>query len=515
MDRLSTFQNQVVQECLEKQNGCLALPMGAGKTLISLVLSQRLPGTGPTLVVVSKTLVQSWMQEIGKFFKNLDYVIFHKDLMEKRRFETYKPGPNTIVITTPDVTGLIFKNLKLEDYVLSNKSLSRPISAVFRKPGNFLYSTRWKCIIVDEVQKYTMQKTLRCRSLYNIYAKFRWLLSGTPINEPDTNRLLGYHWLLGDYTFPIAAKDITNYIKSNNFHGLDRTMVIRKKATATPLSSVCTVIEHKLSSTEQKIYELIRKTIELIIDQYGYNQIPYEGIGLLSLIYLRQFLVTPHLAFKALNTLARKSDRIYRRLKPDLTVINSSNWGVDKDFSSRIQSVVKTVASHPDDKIVMFTCFRTSLELIYSFIPEPRPVFVIESTHTAQERAKKIRDFCASTNGVLLLTYSIGAEGLNLQCAHVAMMVDVWWNDGVTQQAVARVLRQGQTQLVRLYFFTSNTGLEQGLFHKHEDKLQVLRELGIGKKSHVIKRMHIRDILVLINKNSNKDKLEKACPLKN
>jgi hypothetical protein len=40
------------------------MPRGAngnGKTVISLVLSQKLAGKGKTLIIVGKTLIQSWI----------------------------------------------------------------------------------------------------------------------------------------------------------------------------------------------------------------------------------------------------------------------------------------------------------------------------------------------------------------------------------------------------------------------------------------------------------------------
>jgi superfamily II DNA or RNA helicase len=46
MNRLTAYQADIVSECLEKGSGCLVVPMGTGKTVISLVLSQKLAGKG-------------------------------------------------------------------------------------------------------------------------------------------------------------------------------------------------------------------------------------------------------------------------------------------------------------------------------------------------------------------------------------------------------------------------------------------------------------------------------------
>ena len=510
MNRITKFQNQIIEECLQKQSGCLAVPMGTGKTLISLELSQRLIGNGPILIVMSKTLVQNWTSQINKFYsKSKPYVVFHKDFLGTT-FNTYKPTNNIIVITTPDVTSICFKNLGLSDHVLENRELKSPIAPKSNEPGSFLYYTKWKCIIIDEVQKYTMQKTLRCVSLYNICAKYRWLLSGTPLYEPIGNRLLGYYLLLGDYTFPYYPADIKTYVTSKLYPGLKATMVSRTSANVKLPQSNCVVIEHTLTPLEQKIYNIMRKVIEFIVAKFGHVE-PYEGLALNIIIYLRQFLVTPYLAFKSTYKLAKKSKTVIKKFANSLEDIN----GIinDKIQSSRIKAVIEVLDKHSNEKVVLFTCFKSSILGISTFIKSTRPIFAIETSQSITKRSDIINKFCASKNGILLLTYQLGAEGLNLQCAHTTLLVDFWWNDGVTQQAIARVLRRGQKSNVNIYFFTSNTGMEKGLFSKHELKSRLINELGDGNvKKFKTEAMHLKDILKLIRDSENKHNLKKSCP---
>jgi len=82
---------------------------------------------------------------------------------------------------------------------------------------------------------------------------------------------------------------------------------------------------------------------------------------------------------------------------------------------------------------------------------------------------------------------------------------------GRSNQAIARILRYGQkSPVVNIYFFTSNTGIEKGLFFKHEDKLSVLDELLVGPKISKIRSMKTAEIIkILINSNENKELLKK------
>jgi len=60
MDKLTKYQRDIVTECVHKKSGCMVLPMGTGKTVIALVLSQQFPERGKTLIVMAKTLIQNW-----------------------------------------------------------------------------------------------------------------------------------------------------------------------------------------------------------------------------------------------------------------------------------------------------------------------------------------------------------------------------------------------------------------------------------------------------------------------
>lgn len=511
MNHITKFQNQIIEECIQKQSGCLAVPMGTGKTLISLELSQRLIGNGPVLIVMSKTLVQNWISQINKFYnKSKPYVVFHKDFLGTT-FNTYKPTNNIIVITTPDVTSSCFKNLGLSDHVLEERELNSPIASKSNEPGSFLYYTKWKCIIIDEVQKYTMQKTLRCISLYNIYAKYRWLLSGTPLYEPIGNRLLGYYFLLGDYTLPKYPSDIRRYVTSKLYPGLKATMVFRTSTNVILPQSNCTVIEHSLTPLEQKIYTIMRKVTEFIISKFGYYP-PYDGLALNIIIYLRQFLVTPYLAFKSTYKLANRSKTVIKKFANSFEDINSTILN-DNGPSSRIKAIIDVLDKHSDEKVVLFSCFRSNILEINKFIKSTRPTFAIDTNQSITKRSELITKFCSSKKGILLLTYQMGAEGLNLQCAHTTLLVDFWWNDGVTQQAIARVLRRGQKSNVNIYFFTSNTGMEKGLFGKHEVKSQLINQLRDGNLTKFkTEPMRVQDILKLIRDSENKHNLKKSCP---
>ena len=103
------------------------------------------------------------------------------------------------------------------------------------------------------------------------------------------------------------------------------------------------------------------------------------------------------------------------------------------------------------------------------------------------------------------LTYSLGAEGLNLQCASTVLLVDFWWNSGKTKQAIARVFRYGQTaKEINIYMFVSNTGIEQIMMRKQKAKEQVIEELQTGRAKTKVPRVSTKQIINLIGIEGNR-----------
>ena len=166
------------------------------------------------------------------------------------------------------------------------------------------------------------------------------------------------------------------------------------------------------------------------------------------------------------------------------------------------------------EKITVFSCFRTVLCAIQLLFPDKignRPLFTISGNDDIKTRASIIKAFGKSENGVLLLTYDIGSTGLNLQCSNTVLLVDFWWNSGKTEQAIARILRFGQkSEIVNIYYFTANTGMEKSLFKLQHSKLEVAKELLVGGCKLSIPKISTADIIRIIQNEENVTELNKV-----
>ncbi len=557
---LSEQQNYIINECLKKKKACISMNMGDGKTLTSLetiIRIQKSLGDNcpPALIVAGKTLITTFTDEIKKFYApdSLKY-----ETIVTKIDKNYVPKPDTkIIITTPSmlakcytechidqmfvgkefVNVSAYTNLKTEKIIYGRPT--RPYLEYAAKKGlDYFYGTKFSVLIVDEIQKYTKITTMRAQALAAVCSDYRFMLSGTVFDEPTIDRILGYYLILGHDFFPRNIPDAQEFVKRHTFKGTSETCIEFQNehtndSSETKLGITINkyVIEHELTYEEQLIYVSMKNVLKILQDyiKRSKNKNDSDSVRkfnsyiLTMITYIRQSIVCPlvPLAGVALNILDihNKSD-LSVILNDQLKKLNLNEWLDDESsiISTRIKKVVEVVEKHKNEKIVLFTCFKTSLDTIEYIIENTKSlegikIFKINSQMNVTKRDAVIKNFMSydikEGPCIFLLTYELGAEGLNLQCASTLLIVDFWWNVGKTNQAMSRIVRQGQKANVSIYFFTSNTGIEKSLFEKQQDKLLIIDEIKNGPMKSSIGTIKMNEILKLIEKNENINLLNK------
>ncbi len=536
---LSPFQNDILWEAFDKKNGGLALPMGSGKTLIAVVLSLLLKSNGPVehnpiLVVAAKSLISSWVHEIDKFFKgSLRYVIFHT---EYTKLETCKVKEFDIVLITPETISKYYIeshiNTHFERLVIPERF--GPTVKHYNKPdepysasevgGEQIFSTKWSVLIIDESQTYYNIKSARCLGMAAICAHNRWLLSGTMFTEPRDHKILGYHLLLNHPEMPRNLPEMTKMIRTPTYKGTCSTMVIRdKNDDYEDISNINSeIISHPLTREEGEVYISIKTIIKEIkskLDVYkkaddkeNVKRMSSYMLGMIS--YLRQCLVCPMLAVTtvAINVADYKcKSHLARHFLDNINKLGLKEWLDDENsvFSSRLRRAIDLINKHKNERILVFSCYRTILDILDYYIPKNRGKCTINAGDKIKDRNAKLDKFSISKEDVLLLTYQIGSNGLNLQAASVVIILDFWFNAGVTDQAIARMIRRGQTATqVFIYYFTSNTGLENSLFKIQQSKIKIAKELLKGPVTSKVTKMSASAIAKMVNVDDNIEVLD-------
>ncbi len=374
----------------------------------------------------------------------------------------------------------------------------------------------WSTLIVDEAHMYTNIETNRCRAICCIISKQRYLLSGTLFDEPSPQRILGYYLMINHPSFPVDIPSTINFIRDPLFKGVSKTVITRYIEPIT-VKVTKEFIEHDLSDEEAKIYLSLKETLQIIrkkASMLSREQKKKFNSYILSMItILRQSIVVPLIP---VANIALQMSEITDHKSELALILHEQFKNLDIDYfldnpdslkSTRITKFIETVKKHKDNKIIVFSCFRTSIDVVVHYLKKETDfeIYDLKSTSSMKKRSQIIEDFTESVNGsILITTYDIGSSGLNLQAANVIFLLDYWWNSSKSKQAIGRIIRQGQMHNeVFVYLFSSNTGIENAIFNKQKDKLDILEELQDGPITKKIKKMSINELIKLIDTSEN------------
>lgn len=531
---LNDAQRDVIRECKRRnmRSGGLSLPLGFGKTRTSICLGLHL-SKKPMLVIVSKTLLAGWIDEISKTFgPGFPYEIMHRSYL-KDNYETWTPKDETrLVLTTAEVLIDAFTTHQIEDvmvrptrpnafgpiileYVLSTVPY---LPADAFKGTGYIYTVKWGTVIIDEIQRYTEVTTEKCRAVAAICADYRWGLSGTMFDEPKLSRFLGFMIMLHIEKTPRTIPDMRIYLRV--FSGLNAFVIKRdSNPVFVPPEYYEEIVSHNLDHYEGVVFkslktvllELSRRANEARFMHDVVGQRLYSAYCLAMITFLRQALICPMIPVASM--FCDMGDFQARSELSEMAIAQFNKAGIDgylederNTLSSRFRAVLEKVHKHSTERCIVFSSFRSVTDMLMYHIKETgRDAITISAGFTIEQRRRVIVDFENSANSVMVIPYDIGAEGLNLQCASVVMLVDLWWNSAKSEQAIGRVFRPGQkAPKVCVYIFVSNTYVEKEIIKKNHVKANILSQLKTGSSSLSIPKINMQSLCKLISLEETK-----------
>jgi len=527
--KLSPFQLDILAECLEFESAGLEVPMGGGKTRISLVLANETTNSDKHILIVaqSKNLIGSWVDEIHEVFGDrYGIYVYHNDYDKK--YLQKRTVTTRFVITTPEMVRKFYVANNLESWLVTKETRNKGVFGEHevilysRNPqpvdcSDIIFSTHWGTLIIDEFHLVSKITTLQCRGLLCIPANRKWLLSGTFFSDPDESHILAYYTILNMYPhFPNSLPDTKKYIKGDlkelpPFTGTRNTMVHRDKIPVV-IRKVFHEIIVPLRPEEEKIYLALRNiAIELNkeMQEEGADKKKFNSALLSMIPYLRQCITCAVLpvASMSLDVCSHgEIDTISQRFFEIIGEMEIDEYlnDVGSVISSKMERALQISSRH--QKVVIFTSYRTTIDLMMSVI-EGIECFTLEGDMPGKERDAILKKCKSLDRFILFLTFKIGSSGMNLQFADTVIIMDTEWMEANTSQAIARVARQGQEQEVNIYFLLSNTGIEEAIFRKQINKSEIIDELQNGVVTTSRDKFKVQDIIILLEQEQVSEKM--------
>ena len=455
---LRPYQKEGVKwmKYLHDQNlgGCLADDMGLGKTLQTLsVLASLYPKTKrPTLIVMPRSLLFNWQNELEKFTPQLSACTYYgnqRDLTEAMK--------HSVILTT---------------YAMVRNDVER-----FRKE-------KFHYVILDESQNIKNLSAQTTQAVLLLQAEHRLALSGTPV-ENGLTELYSLFRFLNPAMFGSAEEFNSRYTypiqKNNDKEALES---LRRKLFPFILRRLKKdVLSDLPDRIEQTLYvEMGKAQAELYEQRRKYYQNQVNTVIATEGIQKSQFVM-----FQALNELRRIA-----------SVPESLSDGVipSPKLDTLIEMVTEAVANR--HKVVIFYNFIAGIELTGEKL-EAEGIDYTCMTGSTHDRRSVIERFQKDPNCmVLLMTLKTGGVGLNLTVADMVFIVEPWWNKAAEEQAINRLHRIGQTAKVTSYSLITRGSIEEKIRLLQQQKAELFEGL-ISNDSGISKQLSEEDIHYILS----------------
>ncbi|KAI9013963.1 SNF2 family N-terminal domain-containing protein [Phycomyces nitens] len=173
--------------------------------------------------------------------------------------------------------------------------------------------------------------------------------------------------------------------------------------------------------------------------------------------------------------------------------------------STKIEKMIEILQTarrdHPTEKTIIFSQFTSMLNLIEEPLRQCGFKYCrYDGSMPSQLREKSLEALRTDPECVvMLISLKCGSLGLNLTAANRVILMDIWWNPSVEEQAIDRVHRIGQRLPVHVFRLIIDKTIEQKIMTLQDKKAQMVKgALGDGLiKSTKLTSKEIRSLFDL------------------
>ncbi|KAN0062401.1 hypothetical protein ACQY0O_005284 [Thecaphora frezii] len=184
--------------------------------------------------------------------------------------------------------------------------------------------------------------------------------------------------------------------------------------------------------------------------------------------------------------------------------IKGANWTAEKG-STKIRMMLKILdeirSGDRSEKTIVFSQFTSFLDLVEPFLRMHKYNFVrFDGSMRQDERERNLETIRSDpSTTVILISFKAGATGLNLTCCSRVILMDLWWNPQIEEQAFDRAHRLGQKRTVKIYKLSITDTVEQRILSLQEKKRNLAKAALEGTKLVKGNRLDRTELMYLFN----------------
>lgn len=435
---------------------------------------------------------------------------------------------------------------------------------------------QWWRVVLDEAHNIKNVKTKGAIACCELPSKFRWCLTGTPMqnNVTELYSLLKFLRIKPLSNWDTFNTQIAKPVTSGRGAGramkrlqvvLKQVMLRRKKDDSLNGQKLIelpqrlvNIVSCPFNASEKAFYDGLENKMEHVIEKIMNTKGGNSYISvLLLLLRLRQACNHPLLVAKdykndieAVEPTSNKGkdDKdtdpddlaaafgqlgVTRKCQMCTTVLDDSNTGEEewkthcvdcvplaiqakeaeeeRPSSAKTRMILKLLndideRSDCEEKTIIFSQFTSMLDLIEPFLSEEGVKYVrYDGSMSAKEREVSLAKIKSSkSTRVILISFKAGSTGLNLTACNNVILVDLWWNPALEDQAFDRAHRFGQTRDVNIFKLKIDNTVEDRILALQDKKRQLAQAALSGDKIKNM-RLGMDDLLALFRPGGRDD----------
>ena len=422
--------------------GILADDMGLGKTVqaITFILSN-LKKDESVLITAPASLTYNWASEFEKFTDEIDFVVIDGNKADR--------------------TKEIQENHQI--YITSYGSFLKDFEDYQDKKLNYL--------LLDEAQVVKNYSSKTNKSLSALNVEHTFALSGTPLE----NRIEEI-WAIFQVVMPgfLPKREKFNKMEPSVISRLIQPFIMRRK--------------------KGDVLEELPDKMEITV----YNQLADDQ----KVIYLAQLELMQKQVLEMDNAaLSRSRIEILAGITRLRQICNTPALFMDdyKGSSGKLERLRELLAQIKDSghRPLIFSQFTKVFPHIEKLMEEQEmTAYKLTGSTPIKDRLSMVQAFNAGSRDAFLVSLKAGGVGLNLTSADVVLLVDLWWNPAVEEQAIARAHRMGQKNTVEVIRLITQGTIEEKIMEIQERKKDLIANVLEGDTvDKVLSEAEIREIL--------------------